>query len=244
MYDHIDAAQRTLNDRIDVLDKRAAQQVFALDKLTRERADAERKQYERQLQTHTAQERRYLEDYLTKHQRVHRAETEVLMDARLTAFERQYSRNHLPLGGTCDCCPGHELPKYRDDAAFYSRGRISNAPLPGQLYRCKSDETLSVSSSHPSRRHWRFKPKTLRELKHANLPKVSDRPSKKSRSGKPRREKREQAAPSHEDDGLVGRSPEGNSTGYDCEEPYGGSIYRTWSLPQVPSGWRKEVPAG
>ena len=37
VYDHIDASHRTLGDRIDHLDRRAAQQIYALDKLTRER---------------------------------------------------------------------------------------------------------------------------------------------------------------------------------------------------------------
>lgn len=233
MYDHIDATQRTLTDRIDVLDKRAAQQVYSVDKLTRERLEAQKKECEHRQRSQAAQDRQFMENYFSKHQRVQQAETQVFVDARLTAFERQYSTNHLGgLSSNCDCCPGYDIPKYRDDAMFYSRGRINAAPLPGQLYRCKSDETLSVSSSHPSRRHWKFKPRTLRELKHMNLPKVSDKPSKgRSRKTREATGGRPVAKQNME---PVGRSPEGNSGGYEFEEPYTGSIYHTWSSRRQP----------
>ena len=57
-----------------------------------------------------------------------------------------------------------------DDFINYA---VDDAPMPGVLTRAHSDETLSVSSSHPSRINWKVRSRAMKELKDMNLIRVS-----------------------------------------------------------------------
>ena len=152
MYDHIDASHRTLGDRIDHLDRRAAQQIYALDKLTRERLDSERQDIQDRMEKRFLRERLESERQMDRRGDHIRSEIKAWVDNRLTNFEQQYGNFHA------DCC---------DDLLHGRNHRHSCGAdaQPGALYRSKSDETLSMSSTHPTKKHARLYAKAIHDLK-------------------------------------------------------------------------------
>ena len=149
--------------------------MFAIDKMTRERLDTEHHERDGWLNGRLQYERQQWNDQWEKHHRVLRNENRFHVDSKLTAFEKKYGHQYCE---GCDWCRrkrrGHKGggAPVDDDCVRYAQ---DNAPQPGALVRCHSDETLSVSSSHPSRRNWKIRSKAMKEMKDMNLAKVSHR---------------------------------------------------------------------
>ena len=152
MYDHIDASHRTLGDRIDHLDRRAAQQIYALDKLTRERIESERQDLQDRMEKRFLRERLESDRQMDRRGEHIRTEIKAWVDNRLTNIEQQHGNFHA------DCC---------DDLLHGRNHRHScgGDVQPGALYRSKSDETLSISSTHPTKKHARLYAKAIHDLK-------------------------------------------------------------------------------
>lgn len=202
LYDHIDASHRTLAERIDQLDRRTAQQVYSIDKLTKERLEAERKAWEEEMESRGLAERLETERQLEVQADCVKTEVKAWVDARL--MERQVMTSH-------------------DDGCDYLLNSSFNFGRDGlhqtNLFRSKSDETLSVSSSHPGKRTHKLRACAAHELRHLQTSaarsqrheqrmqnrrsglRVHDRPA----SDKPR--------PGSDNNGRpLGHSPEGQST--------------------------------
>ncbi len=216
LYDHIDASHRMLNERVDTLDRRAAQQVYAIDKLTKERLEAERKEREEHISNRLLQERLETERQMELQQDCIKTELKAWVDARLFEFEgRIYSNEE-------GCDVGHTRCHHRRPMQRALSGEIS-----GRLYRSKSDETLSVSSSHPSKRVSKLKARTMHELKKMNMERSHK--DEKRRSMK----SRERSKPVGHPNGLrmpSGRTPDGESfTGYSGNKM---PVSNNWTPPQ------------
>ena len=204
VYDHIDASHRTLGDRIDHLDRRAAQQIYALDKLTRERLDSERQDMQDRMEKRFLRERLESDRQMDRRGEHIRSEIKTWVDNRLTNIEQQYGNFHA------DCC----------DDLLHGRNHQHSCGAdaqPGALYRSKSDETLSMSSTHPTKKHARLYAKAIHDLKQMRATghkmdkrtrgiAVRDHPvgSQNGHCNRP--------ITFHEDlSPIVGRSPEGHS---------------------------------
>ena len=244
LYDQIDASHKVLVEKVDALDRNTAQQVYAMDKLTRDRLEAERRECEARLGRCSARERQQMEVRLQQKEQFMQSQLHAWVDERLSNFEQ-----HFPESQCGSVCMSHDIPpapRHRDDGITqFSRGRNVDAPLPGQLYRSKSDETLSQSSGHPTQKHWRHKFKFAKDSRYSNMPKVSDRPRKASRQSDAGRDMMSKEYFDRPQRIPQGRSPEGNSTGYNDSEPYShsggmnstaynestpytGGVYNTW----------------
>ena len=235
LYDHIDASHRTLGDRVDQLDRRTAQQVYSIDKLTKERLEAERKERQEQIENRALAERLETERQLEVQGDCIRTELKAWVDARLTGFEKQYSSH--------------------DDGCDYILNSNFNFGRDGlhqtNLFRSRSDETLSVSSSHPGKKQSKGKARAAHELKkmtqqnggHSRPPRtrgirssshsrlrVHDRPTTSmAHDGKPSRT----LYPEERKGRPLGHSPEGQSTKNDSftEQPVGDRPLPEWIRP-------------
>ena len=236
LYDHIDASHRTLTDRIDQLDRRTAQQVYSIDKLTKERMEAERKEREEHVDNRALAERLETERQLEVQQDCMKTELKAWVDSRLTGFERKYSSH--------------------DDGCDYLLNSNFNFGRDGlhqtNLFRSKSDETLSISSSHPSRKYHKLHGRNAHELKKVQQQTVANsnrahRLEKKMhsrRSGLTVRDRplsygdpRLRCAPVHENGRPLGHSPEGQSTKND-------SFNENSPVDRPLPEWIKPSPAG
>ena len=201
MYDHIDASHRTLADRIDHLDRRAAQQIYALDKLTRDRLDSERQDAQDRVEKRLLREKLETERQLDRRGEHLRNEIKAWVDNRLTNFEQQYGNFHA------DC----------SDDLLHGRTHRHGAPQPGALFRSRSDETLSLSSQHPTKKHARLYAKAIHDLKkmRANGQKMDKRTRGLAVRDHPLGAQNGPASRPmtfHEDlSPIAGRSPEGQS---------------------------------
>ena len=169
LYDHIDTSHKTLVERIETLDKRTTQQIHSIDKLTKERLDSER--HDREDYVHSCLRKDRLEEQENcehKHTDM-KHELKGYLDSRFTNFERYYgivANKQDP----CYWCYGnehHNQPRYHDDDMLNQNNMVydpTEPPMPGRLYKSKSDETLSVASSHPSRRHWKLRTNVMENV--------------------------------------------------------------------------------
>ncbi len=203
IYDHIDASHRTLGDRIDHLDRRAAQQIYALDKVTRDRLESERQDAQDRMEKRFLRERLESERLLERRGDHIKNEIKAWVDNRLTSMEQQYGNFHA------DCCD--DLLHGRNHR--HACSRMEN----GGLLRSKSDETLSMSSMHPTKKQGRLYAKAIQDLKKMRATgqkmdkrtrglAVRDHPvgAQNGYSGRP--------MTFHEDlSPIAGRSPEGHS---------------------------------
>ena len=203
MYDHIDASHRTLGDRIDHLDRRAAQQIYALDKLTRERIESERQDIQDRMEKRFLRERLESDRQMDRRGEHIKSEIKAWVDHRLTNIEQQYGNFHA------DCCD--DLLHGRNHR--HSCGGDAQA---GALYRSKSDETLSISSTHPTKKHARLYAKAIHDLKKMRA--TGHKMDKRTRGLAVRdhpvgaRNAHSRPLTFHEDlSPIAGRSPEGHS---------------------------------
>jgi len=159
MYDHIDASHRTLAQRIDTLDRRCAQQVHAIDRLTKERLDQERRNFDERLRSSVRRERAETEKQISLCRVNMRTDLQSWMDSQLTSGQggaRVMDNRHALYGRNPNCRAfqrGDALNQSFDRRSFEHDYEQDSTPLPGKLYRSKSDDTLSVSSSQAGGAH-------------------------------------------------------------------------------------------
>ena len=157
MYDHIDASHRTLAQRIDTLDQRCAQQVHAIDRLTKERLDQERRKFEERIRVSARHERIETDKKISLCRVNMRTDLQTWMDSQLTSGNggnRVMDNRHALYGRNPNCRAfqrGDVLNQSFDRRSF--EHEQASTPLPGKLYRSKSDDTLSVSSSQAGGAH-------------------------------------------------------------------------------------------
>ena len=150
MYDHIDGCQQMLTQRIDQLDKRASQQVYAIDKLTKERLTAEGIECAQRIDKRAKQEREICKQQ-DRNQEGVRNELKSWMDHRIRYFERKF----VPHEHGC------EFRKPRKERE-------------GRLFRSRSDESLTASHYSQKMKNRPRKQETMDELSALNLQKVAD----------------------------------------------------------------------
>ncbi len=214
MYDHIDASHRTLADRIDHLDHRAAQQIYALDKLTRERIDADHLDFQDRMEKRFLRERLETDRQVDRRNEHLRSEIKAWVDSRLSNFEQKH-------GGKFHADCSDDLIHGRN----HKHSQLFLDDQPGALYRSKSDETLSMSSGHPGKKQSRLYARAMHDLKKMRAAEhkmdkrtrglaVRDRPSNGVVNGHCAR-----PMTFHEDlSPIAGRSPEGHSGHGDYSE--------------------------
>lgn len=224
LYDHIDSSTRNLAQRLDTLDQRCAQQIHSVDRMTRERLAAECRGHEELIRVRTAEEAQRMQGRVEQH-----------VDARFTTLERRF-RGHTD---GCDWCLTGDEDKqhYHRDDMLNQRFcyEAEEPPPPGRLFRSRSDDTLSLASSHPSRRHWRMKGSS-RDVRD-NASAAAERASRierklrhRARKEQQQREREEQEAPQpapYFEEAHTGRTPDGASP---AEPPQQARMYG--SLPR------------
>ena len=198
LYDHVEAVQRTLTTRLDALDRRTAQQASALDRMTRERLSAVRMEREEALASRAHQERIYTERQIEHSADAVKTELKAWVDARIHTLRSKLETHD----DSCDFTHRRSRRKHRD-----------YAPPAGRLYRSKSDETLSVASSHQGRQSSKSRARMIKELKHLshtrNQLKDNEHPALMVREH-PMGHSQSRPMTYHEDSEF-GRSPDGHS---------------------------------
>ncbi|KAK6171520.1 hypothetical protein SNE40_019694 [Patella caerulea] len=125
LYEHIDASHQILSQRIDHLDQRTAQQVYAIDKLTKERLDQERQACHNRITERIEEEWSGNRNVLSQYNQ----QIQSWLDDKMDSY-------------------GHCLDHHHDDSALPSRNIFfdfhQNAN--GRLFKSRSDETLSDCS--------------------------------------------------------------------------------------------------
>ena len=179
VYDHVDAARMTLSQRIDDVDRRNAQQVYAIDKLTKERLEAERTERDEKIERRALKERLETERQMELHGDCMKTEIKAWVDNRFRTMEQRFHNHH-----TTDCDWGHMNGFHRNSfqhkSVNYRCG--GGGAERGRLYRSKSDDTLSCSESNVTRRAHRTRKQTMEEIHGLPLPNVSRRAYKARRS--------------------------------------------------------------
>ncbi|PVD28549.1 hypothetical protein C0Q70_11137 [Pomacea canaliculata] len=165
LYEHIDATHQVLQDRIEQLDKRTAQQAHSLDHLTRERLDAERRALEDRLQ----RERHHMNYVVETYGEDMKGHIHDWIEDRLGSY-------------------GHCLDHHHDDTALPPRHIFSDihlGPDGGRLFRSRSDETLSCSDYSGKGRKKQFyesRKAAMEQIRGWRVPsKVRDLPVKRQR---------------------------------------------------------------
>ena len=157
MYDHIDASHRTLAQRINTLDQRCAQQVHAIDRLTKERLDQEHRQCEERIRVSSRRERAETDKQISTCRVGMRTDLQAWMDSQMIGMRggnRVMDNRHAMYGRNTNCQPFQRGDVFNQsfDRRSFEREPMPT-PLPGKLYRSKSDDTLSVSSSQAAGAH-------------------------------------------------------------------------------------------
>lgn len=129
LYEHIDASHQVLKDRIDLLDKRTTQQVYAIDKLTKERLEAEETHCRERINQQIEQERVANTTRLNSHGETIKADLRDWVETRLHDLGKEH------------------INQPQDDSGLYYRDIFTGATQQGggRLFRTRSDETLSQS---------------------------------------------------------------------------------------------------
>ncbi|XP_071112789.1 uncharacterized protein [Haliotis cracherodii] len=124
MVDHTNASHQLLKGQIDHLDRRTAQQVFAIDKLTKERLENEHKICQSRIKEHLHHERKDTRHMFNQYNE----QIQTWLDSKLASY-------------------GHCLNHHHDDSALPPRTMFTDfhENENGRLFRSRSDETLSVS---------------------------------------------------------------------------------------------------
>ncbi|KAK7494529.1 hypothetical protein BaRGS_00014182, partial [Batillaria attramentaria] len=171
LYEHIDASHQVLKDRIEQLDQRTAQQAHSLDRLTRERLEAERRACQAALDERLQRERHHTHYVIDSyHEGLHEQVQEWLED-RLASY-------------------GHCLDHHHDDLALPPRNLFTDihlGPDGGRLFRSRSDETLSVSdySGKGRKRHfYESRKAAMEQIRGWNVPSMSKDSSKRRERGR------------------------------------------------------------
>ena len=125
IYEHIDASNSVLQKRLTHLDQRTAQQVFAIDRLTKERLAQEEKKCHGRIKHQFDQQREMI---LHQYREQARADINEWLDSKLSTY-------------------GHCLDHHHDDSALPNKNVFTDVHQmeSGRLFKSRSDETLSQS---------------------------------------------------------------------------------------------------
>lgn len=162
------------------------------------------------LQSRILHERHDMERSMWLQERCMRAEYQDYVGRRMRTVHDHYAP--LPPHHNCRGCEHCVAPRTSHDDADIRRSSAYAYNAASNMYRTRSDETLSVSSSHPSRRHWKIrssKSRSIRQLKAEGGRGVEVRQP-------PQGQVTDRAADT--DHHAAGRSPEGQSSGNDYVE--------------------------
>ncbi|XP_048769523.2 uncharacterized protein LOC125675771 isoform X2 [Ostrea edulis] len=128
IYDHIEASNRALNNRLDQLDHRTSQQVRELDHRTSQRLMEEEALCQERIRRGLEGERAFMEQ---SHHDNLKMDVQEWLEVKLGSY-------------------GHCLDHHHDDTALPSNNLFSEIHQTenGRLFRSRSDETLSQSDNH------------------------------------------------------------------------------------------------
>lgn len=157
IYEHIDASHQILQNRINQLDKRTAQQVSAIDRLTSERLSAHNKrqlQYDGRLHA----EHKDTEHSYTKYNDNIKSELQAYVEDQSSDDESYHPHHH-------------------DDSGFYHRSVFFKVHENenGRLFRSRSDETLSQSDYSARHRKKDFYENRQAAMQHIRAWQTADR---------------------------------------------------------------------
>ena len=124
VYEYIDASHQVLKGQLDHLDRQTTQQVYAIDKLTRERLANEHQACHERIAQRLSSERCQAKNLMSQYNE----QIETWLEAKLSSY-------------------GHCLDHHHDDSALPPRNIFSDfhETANGRLFRSRSDETLSQS---------------------------------------------------------------------------------------------------
>ena len=170
LYDHIDATHKMLTHQIEDVDHKCCERLHLATQECHQNCEEQKRAQETFVNSRVLQERQDTEQMMRFQEHLMRAEYMDYMSHKLGAFEDHYAPMKSSCRG-CDHCKqdhhGHRGHHYKDDNDLAS-ARVGygshQQQQPAGIYRSKSDETLSVSSS---KRHWKMKgkPKSVRQMK-------------------------------------------------------------------------------
>ncbi|XP_041352218.1 uncharacterized protein LOC121370807 [Gigantopelta aegis] len=124
VYDYIDASHQVLKGQLDHLDRQTTQQVYAIDKLTKERLGNEHQACHERITQRLYNERRDAKSLMNQYNE----QIQTWLETKLSSY-------------------GHCLDHHHDDSALPPRNIFSDfhETANGRLFRSRSDETLSQS---------------------------------------------------------------------------------------------------
>ncbi len=195
LYDHIETSHRNLAGKIDDVSRRTTQQVFSIDKLTKERLDTEKREREDVMKHRFDKDQATLERHCRQRHHNMKHELEVYVDRRMMKDGHGPSNRGWPGEDRDDGYNALNLPQYHQDDMLnksYLDYVPGDAPLPGRLYKCKSDESLSVHSSRASKKHWKIRARARQEMNDMNM--YGDRTCRRDQREKSRSQSREPPA--------------------------------------------------
>ncbi|KAL5010629.1 hypothetical protein ScPMuIL_012934 [Solemya velum] len=148
IYDHIDATQKILQNRMEQLDQKHMQQVFAVDRWTQQRLDAEEIACHQRIANRFEQAR---ENLLNQYNKDIRTNVEEWLEEKMAV-------------------QGHCLNHHHDDSALPNNDVFTDIHenVQGRLFRTRSDETLSQSDNHSTR----FRKKKFYESRQAAMQQI------------------------------------------------------------------------
>lgn len=157
------------------MDHKCTHRVQSSDRMHQHHLDQNKRLQQNWVNTRILQERQETDKVMRFQEHLMRSEYKDYVSRKMGAFESHYA----PLPSNCKGCDhcdgggrGNHHGRHRDDNEIHVvRAPYSVYQQGTGLYRSKSDETLSVSSSHPSKRHWKMKARSVRELKDKYLKK-------------------------------------------------------------------------
>ena len=128
IYDHIEASNRALSNRMDQLDKRTTEHVHNIDRFTKDRFIEEEHNCRGRIQQRIEEEREYMRDHYHENLRL---DMQDWLEAKLGTY-------------------GHCLDHHHDDTALPNNNIFTDVHHTenGRLFKSRSDETLSQSDNH------------------------------------------------------------------------------------------------